>query len=520
MSFASSSSRQGLCAVLAFLFLGLGAAMAQSKPDSSSLPYLVQEVCADPTGAALLIDPYNCPHDDTLRQLKIGEALPYHKHDQPGPEHPDGQQRKDSYPVRDINGDLLSINPFDSVPFDSFKSWHDGYGLYRVADGWVSSRGTKDTSGYSQTFYGADCKTYNGWVFFPLSALTPSGINPGQVEMPVHNEDWEQAGEDWPGKCPTTYGKVLTTWDFVSGYPFSGIGSSPVKHIDAIRVIFGLSKSPRFLTQGHLEIFYFTKLYGLTRWETWRPAGQTWRPGGRTLSAAQLHQEAARVAGACGNTADVEYQGTKFAVTGCRDWSAVSIAASPAPPIPWPVPYMNVLRNFHFGDGFTSWQHAGPSVPDADMQLSLKNSTTKRDTQFMKAGGQGVRYVVLSCAAECSPSANVLYQDVPVSARMTSGQYTFGAETRSENHDGTLRFAVTMLDGNGKVLGEKSFTGAVMASNGQFTPAESILLSSQFVHTTVQLTINPRTKVLRYSISPASNGTFDIVDTWLMKDSY
>ena len=75
----------------------------------------------------------------------------------------------------------------------------------------------------------------------------------------------------------------------------------------------------------------------------------------------------------------------------------------------------------------------------------------------MQRDGAGIRYLALTCAADCS-AANAIYQDVPITTKITSGRYTLGARVRAEGHPGALRVAVTMLDRNGKVLGEKSFT--------------------------------------------------------------
>src|SRR5215468_10848989 len=112
--------------LLAFLFLcGVAATKTQAQ-DSTDLPYMVQEVCTDQTGAVLRIDPYFCPKNGTLRPLRIGEPLPYHKHNQVEPHNPeaaqDGEDRDgdfelhDSYPVRALNGKILSIDPFDFEP--------------------------------------------------------------------------------------------------------------------------------------------------------------------------------------------------------------------------------------------------------------------------------------------------------------------------------------------------------------------------------------------------------------------
>jgi hypothetical protein len=65
----------------------------------------------------------------------VGEALPYHHHDQPQPGHPDGMQPQDSYPMLDLHGSLRVVNPFDDAPFDRFKASGGGYDIYRVNGG-------------------------------------------------------------------------------------------------------------------------------------------------------------------------------------------------------------------------------------------------------------------------------------------------------------------------------------------------------------------------------------------------
>jgi hypothetical protein len=178
------------------------------------------------------------------------------------------------------------------------------------------------------------------------------------------------------------------------------------------------------------------------------------------------------------------------------------------------VPDLNLLENYHFDQGLTNWKRTGSG---SELQLSLKNSTEAKDMLYMQRGGAGIRYLALTCAADCS-AANAIYQDVPISAKTTSGRYTLGARVHAEGHAGALRLAVTMLDRNGKVLDEKSFTESAPLPGGP--GANSVVLSGNFALTSFPITIDPQASVLRFSISPTSSGTFDIVDTWLMRDSY
>lgn len=519
----------------------MGTASAQEAQDSTVLPYLVQEVCVDRTGAVLSIDPYLCPKNDSLRQLQIGEPLPYHKHNQTEPHTPvsptNGIDRDsdlelhDSYPVRALSGKVLSIDPFDFEP-DRSNARLDGYDIYRIDDGWASVEGTRDNGGFGITWFGAHCKTYNGWVFFPMADLTPSGLKAGEAKMPISGVYWEKNGEHWPGICPSTsqasatqsasgqqlchpgascpsknYEEPLTSWEFIPNYPFAGIGGNPVKRLDTIRSIHGFIDSPDFLAHGDLEVFYFTRLYGSTRWEDWMPVEE--------VEVNPLYRRLAEeVSKYCLGTGDVEYHGVKFVVTYCRDWSAVSVLDKPEPPAPWPLPDLNLLQNFHFDQGFANWKRT-ESVNV--LHLSLKTSTEAKDMQYRQPGGAGIRYLVLTCADGCS-AANAIYQDVPITAKTTGGRYTLGARVRAEGHAGALRLAVTMLDRSGKTLSEKSFTESAPLPGGP--GADSVVLSGNFELKSFPLTIDSKASVLRFSIRPITSGTFDIVDTWLMKDTY
>lgn len=528
--------------LFALLFLyWLGTAEAQQTQDSPELSYLVQQVCIDQTGAVVRIDPYFCPKNDKLRPLQIGEPLPYHKHNQVEPHNPLSPQEyedkdsdfelHDSYPVRALNGTVLSIDPFDFEP-DRFTSRLDGYDVYRIDDGWTSVEETRDSGGFGITWFGANCKLYNGWVFYPLADLTSSGIKAGEVKMPISGVYWEKDGEHWPGHCPSTaqastkqaasgdqschpgascpskdYETPITSWEFIPNYPFAGIGNNPVKRLDTIRSIHGFIDGPDFLAHGDLEVFYFTKLYGSTRWEDWMPVGEV-------KASPRFQRIAEQASKYCHGTDDVEYHGVKFMVVYCRDWSAVSVLDKPELAAPWPVPDMNLLQNFHFDQELTNWKRSGSG--DA-LQLTLKTSSAARDMLNVQHGGTGIRYLELTCTAECGP-ANAIYQDGPITAKTTSGRYTLGARVKAEGHAGSLRLAVTVLDRNGKVLDEKSFAESAPTSSGP--GGDSVVLSGNFELNSFSLAIDSQASVLRFSISPTSSGTVDVVDTWLMKDTY
>jgi hypothetical protein len=495
-----------LAAVMSALVVGAGlggypAFAANSarggQAPASAIDLLIQKVCVDRGGKVLPVDPFACRDPDRLRPLRIGEALPYHHHDQPRPGHPEGVQRKDSYPMLDLRGRLLVVSTFDFEPFGRFKAWGDGYDIYVVRDGWASVGGTRDGGGFSTTFFGAGCRPWGGWVLFP--AANP--VVGGGIDLPIAGRYWQQNGEAWPGRCdPSRLPLSSTSWDWLPGFAFGGVNGSPLKKLDALRSIHGNPGGPAFLTRGHLEVFYSTKLYGLTRWETWRPRqqieqGEEWR------------RQAEFVRKVCGGPYQMTYRGVELVMSACRDWSAVTITATPEPPPPWPIPDLNLLRNFNFADGTSGWTLSGRVGA-----LAVANSRLARDTRYVQPSGGGVRHVAIDCTETC-PS---LSQQVPLPASPRFSHLVFAATIRSESAPGTVRLSLAQLDATGKQLGESAVTAPVTPGNERFTGSESMLLAATFVLGPHPVAVNPRTRILRLTISPVSAGRFYIIDAWLM----
>jgi hypothetical protein len=320
------------------LLAGLALCLATSPSaltmsgDELALDYLIQKVCIDPAGRVLAVDPYSCPVGDTLRPLEPDEALPYHRFDQPAPGRPEGLQRRDSYPVRTAGGREIVVATFDHAPFGAFKPDRDGYSVYVVRDGWVSSEGTRAGGHDGTTFFGAGCKPYNGWVFFPVAALDARLISPGSAQMPIRGVHWEKNGEPFPGPCPTAYRTdVVTSWQPLPAFQFGGIGGNPVKTLPAVLSVHGFTRKPGFLARGHLEVFFFTRLYGPTRWESWAPAQRYELDPG-------LHRRAALAGERCVGPAQNTYRGVLFYRIACRDWTDVVVPPRPEAPPFWPVP--------------------------------------------------------------------------------------------------------------------------------------------------------------------------------------
>ena len=474
---------------------------------SAALPsvydWITKDVCADASNQPVAADPYDgCPAGTTERDIQIGEALPYLNHDQPYTGHPDGYQRHDAYPVLDKSGNPLIVVEMDfgyDRPYGTFEAGDgDGYDLYSINNGWVSAGGTRDGGGYSQTFWGSGCTDYNGWVFFPtsfLSNLTP-GAN-GSTYQPIHGDYWEANAENWPGSCNVFSGfdnSTLTTWQFVPQYAFGGLNGAPVKNMDTIISTHGFQNTAQFASSGGLEVFYFTKQYGATRWEAWAPAAQNRPP--------QQQQT-------CTGPTTMTYQGMAFTLVDCRDWSTtVLLSAGWEHPV-WPVPDLNRLSNFHFASSLTSWTKVGQNTIAKPLR-----STAPIDTQV----GAGVPYLSLGCGGVCR-STQMVYQDIPVSKITVGLPYDFGISAVSHGTTpGVLTITLNQVNSSGKVLQTNAVTATIPTGFRSYTDANSVYRAATFTgNTTAPIAIVSGATAIRFAITPqTSNMTFDVLDAWVM----
>ena len=300
---------------------------------------------------------------------------------------------------------------------------------------------------------------------------------------------------------------ILTTWKLIKNFTFGEENGKPTKTMDTMVSYHG--------NVGHLEVFYFTREYGITRWESWQPVSQGFSPGG-----------------VCNGPTTMTYDNTQFTRVDCRDFSDVQVSPSNAYPI-WPIPDINLLQHAHFDDGggYTNtvpagqqtglWHRGGNSVEGNIINWNFGNSTSLDDTSSIFGNLKGVRYLATNCGGTCTGAyVQEIYQEVPISRFISNANYGYSADVRTESGQGTIQITLQEINTEGtKVLWQDSVQGTVTTENGPAQSADqlgSVYLTSGFISKTVQIPILPDAGVIRYYFTPlTSNITFDILDAWL-----
>lgn len=247
----------------AALMIGFGTAAKAQDPTE----FLVQMVCVDGANQPIFGDPVLCLNN--RRKLQIGEPLPYHKVDL------GTAQISDSFPIADENGinravqtyyfpDANARDPlFPSVAH--FTPVRGGYNIIGADSSYVFFSGTSDPGAYWSPWWTANCQA-RGWLLFPnnSSAFSYGGAPSPTIFNPQCN-----------GSIQTVPSTV--EWTLYPNFRFIGDPAYP----GSDRVLDTLAAyhfAPAFdsYTHGDLEISYFTKEYGVTRFEAWKVGtGQT-----------------------------------------------------------------------------------------------------------------------------------------------------------------------------------------------------------------------------------------------------
>jgi hypothetical protein len=469
------------------------AGSVQDLPQTSHVTWISKSVCVNGAGELLPVDPYPaCPPNAVIRKIRIGDPLPYSNIDQ-------GRfQRNDSYPVYDRNRAPVYMHTFDFPPFGEFNLYDgsDGYDVYKVLNGFLSVVNTRDGGGYGTTFFGAGCSQGDGWRLFPTTNFLSTTER--QSVSAISGVYWEQSGQSFPGNCPSGYGQTTTLYQLVRGKSFGGMVGNPVKIMDALMVTH---------IGGNIERFYFTREYGLTRWEAWNQVAPSPAP-------TQY----------CSGPRSIKVQGKSYYYADCRDWSA-TIALQTSKVQAWPLVNANLLQYPHFNaGGFIEhgqaqgyWRRFYPAAGPV-LNWSGLVSTSGGDSNY----GSGTAYVAINCGASpCpAPGTQALYQDIPIEKLCSQCSYLYGVNARRQAGDGDLYVALQVVN-NGAVVWQDVVSRQLKPDNGfgGYVQADSVVRSSAFVSNVVNLPslagMTSPNAFVRLLILPGTPGNFHIVDAYV-----
>lgn len=285
-----------------FALLGLVAGLAGCAPVSGAAPvhlptdYLIQMVCVDASDTPVFADPVACP--DSRRKLRVGEPLPYHKLDV------GDFQISDSFPVADANGLTLGVQSyFFTDAFDDDPAFpgqvhltpaRGGYNIMGADEDFVFFRGTSDPGAYWQPWWTPDCRA-QGWLLYPNDARA---FHRGEAASPATFA---------PGCTERIRTNASTVeWRFIPGHPYVADPADPAR----TRVLDSIEVRHFSASYGSMETNYFTREYGATRWEAWRPGEGLTPEFLKTRCPASVYQ--------------TRFHGKVFSMVDCRTWTTLT----------------------------------------------------------------------------------------------------------------------------------------------------------------------------------------------------
>jgi hypothetical protein len=238
-------------------------------PATPLVDYLIQDVCVDEHDKPIPGDPATCPRH---RDLKFGEFLPYIRYASlDSIRYPSASgspiESFNSHPSLGNSGELLIFRPdqWGSAPFPGIASFRDTV-LFDSTDGrsgfdvidpngpLMAIIATGNNENPSTHYWGAGCDRQAAWTLFP-STLAEGGTG-------------SRTGTTGIGEtCPSTYPwTVLNLWHFYQ--PTESILYANGAQLQSIVEWAFDDQDP--MQSGHIEQLYFTKEYGVTRWENWQ----------------------------------------------------------------------------------------------------------------------------------------------------------------------------------------------------------------------------------------------------------
>jgi hypothetical protein len=293
---------------------------------NTPIDYLDQTVCDNGQGVATSDDPgpagAECPcGSGNARKINIGEKLPYHKYDR------GDAQISDSFRLPDAEGRLRVLQTMfwaaDSEDGDVFfNPNHGGYSVIAADGSYINIMGTYDQTGKLQPFYSIGCSLKDSWVLFPPQ------IGPDTIINQLYSWIASPACNFPAGAQPDIFSNAVTVWD-KSPHEVTYTSGKSLESIVSYHYAFTTDKNGSNTLDKAVsaEIFYFTREYGMTRWESWQSKSNN--PGGASVKPATTCEGATNATWGNGNSA---------VMIDCHDWSFVKAASGGGwEPARWPV---------------------------------------------------------------------------------------------------------------------------------------------------------------------------------------
>ena len=254
--------------------LSLWAIRVHSSADKTLLDWLIQDVCQDANGQQIPGDPATCA---SHRNINIGERTPFLLTDVDHNNNGATYESFNSIPVHAQDGTLkvlISKNNQGNFNADfkfSFSVARDAYDLIDVTfSNYASIIRTSDGGCYDQMFsptgdVSSTSARAGGWPLFPYSGYTSAG---NAQDHTYKVQISQKSG------CSSGNSVGVAFWNPPTQYTFeTGKTLTAIKQYHFASTALGNQNNA-------MELYYFTKEYGATRWESWIPQSRCFAENG------------------------------------------------------------------------------------------------------------------------------------------------------------------------------------------------------------------------------------------------
>jgi hypothetical protein len=340
------------------------AAHAADRPGTSlARDFLIENVCLGAQGKLLVgVSPIDGnPQCVSQRDLKPGEALPYHEREWPASGGSPGEERgSDSFPVLTRAFGIIAIHVYD-YETDTPGRMPDHYDPRARIGGGTIATFSGDTVSFVATqlgdqnlklFVGEGCGSgqpvgvaglRDSWLLAPLGALAAVHIPPGPpsgsapIAGSVVTTPSTMVDAGGPGSCPSFIRPGSTRWSIQPVTYRAVYKAGPLAgHHVRLWTLIAERTGQGAMGRDHAIAFeraYFTRELGWTRWEAWKSlnggfgGNSKWASGGAGSNSGvtQAHQRVAARANCDlpeGAQAPADSSGTPrgdLAMVGCVD---------------------------------------------------------------------------------------------------------------------------------------------------------------------------------------------------------